>query len=217
MARTLNWWGVNCGSLANRGTAVGGGGRSHSGVHRNPVSRGVSCCDEVRSWVSLQSSLFDSKSRHYDDMDSASWDWCFFLFLFVKRLLCRWRIFCPCVAFFSERGYRGFGQSSASFAESVTESTSGRAVLHWGVVFSVPFGVHVGLAALSQSMLRGFRRVSKVYAQHLPQKVLVKCSSAWGWWIVRCGLKDVSSLSVPSGWIMAAPVLTQKACNAHSR
>ena len=42
-------------------------------------------------------------------------------------------------------------------------------------VFSVPSGVHVGLAALFQSMLRGFRRVSTVYVQHLPQKVLVKC------------------------------------------
>ena len=36
----------------------------------------------------------------------------------------------PCVAFFSERGYRGFGQSSPSFAGSVTMSTFGRAVLH---------------------------------------------------------------------------------------
>ena len=50
----------------------------------------------------------------------------------AKRLLCRWRIFCPSIAFFSERGYRGLGQSSPSFTGSVTESTSGRAVLHWG-------------------------------------------------------------------------------------
>ena len=49
------------------------------------------------------------------------------------------------------------------------------------VVFSVTFGVCVGLAALSQWMLRGFRRVSTVYVQHLPQKVLVKCSFCLGW------------------------------------
>ena len=102
--------------------------------------------------------------------------------MFTKRLLCRWRIFCPSIAFFSERGYRGFGKSSPSFAESVTESTLGRAVLHWGwCLFLCFFGVRVGLAALSQSMLGVFWRVSTVYGQHCQQKVLVKCSFCVGW------------------------------------
>ena len=79
------------------------------------------------------------------------------------------RIFCPCVAFFSERGYRGFGQSAPSFAGSVTESTSGRAVLHW-VFFPLRFSkfawnsLHfpirccVIFEGLARSMLNAFRR-----------------------------------------------------------
>ena len=47
--RSLNRRGVHCGSQANRGISVGGGGRSYAGVHRNLVSKGVSCCDEVCS------------------------------------------------------------------------------------------------------------------------------------------------------------------------
>ena len=35
--------------------------------------------------------------------------------------------------------------------------------------------------------------------QHCQQKVLVKCWSCLGWWNIRRGLKDVSSLSVSVG------------------
>ena len=123
-----------------------------------------SCCEEVCSWASLWLFILQFK-------ESPSWG-CGFRKLrlapqfemFAKRLLCRWRIFCPSIAFFNERGYRGFGQSSPSFAGSVNESTFGRAVLHWGCcLFLCLFGVRVGLAALSQSMLGVFWRVSTVY------------------------------------------------------
>ena len=122
-AWSLNQWGVHCGGRANPGISVGGVGRSYSDFHRNCVSKGVSCCDDV-CWF-------------------ASHDWfgCRW-----KGLWCRWRMVCLCVAFFSDGGSRGFEQSSPSFTGSAAESTSGRAMF---ASLLCCFQIHVDRAAFS--------------------------------------------------------------------
>ena len=193
-----NRWGVHCGSLANRGISVGGVGRSYSGFHRKLISK-------VVLWRGLFMSVplivhppiqRVAISRMWISQveTGASVLWCL-------RNVC-----------WADEGY---SVHPLRFAVNVdTEgldshrrrpqevSPSRRLGVQCCIevaVFSVPFGVRVGLAALSQSVLGDFWRVSTVYGQHCQQKVLVKYSFSLGWWNVRRGLKDVSSLSVSVG------------------